>query len=937
MGAGQGDPDHGSDAPSGERDGDSEEHADKLPPPFAAFDVNQTVVQSIGAKLGVEPKLRLKEESSLAARGETGAGEVLERAPVGAGHYRILSEIDRGGMGVVMRGHDDDLGRDVAVKILHEKAAQDPVLVQRFVEEAQIGGQLQHPGIVPVYELGLMADERPYFTMKIVKGRTLEALLAEREDPSSERRRFLAIFESVCQTMGYAHSRGVIHRDLKPSNVMVGAFGEVQLVDWGLAKVLTGTSSVRDRPQSDTSSISMIETVRSGAGSTASGSTAGSVMGTLSYMSPEQARGEVDSIDERTDVFALGGILCEILTGEAPYPGLRRESLYRAAIPDQDEVHDRLDRCGADDDLVALVRACLAPDPEDRPADAHVLSGRVAEYLAAVEERARMAQIEAAEARVKAANERRARRLTLGLAASIVSTLIVGGAAWVWVERDRAERRVQTEQHVASALGEAAFARGQSSWEEASLALARARAYLQAGAGGAALAERVAEESRALDRLARRESFRDELEAIRMRVERTNERKIEGYAQAFARQGVSIDGMGYDDVVAAIRGSGLAEEMARALVDWARLLRDSAERSTDEVRRLLRLAIDVDDHPLRLRMRHALLEEDVGELRRLAEGEASRDFSPMSAIVLADALWWLGEPRAAVRILDQAEQRHPDDFHLQIKLAVRYMNRQELADAFPHLKAALSLQPRNTWVLTSLGMVYREQGDLERALACGRRAVEVDPADAYSQHHLGATLEQMGEVDEAIECYRRGIALDPEYDYLLQRLGGALEDVGEPREAAEWYRKALEIDPDKPDLLNSIAWCLVTAPDPSPGEIDDALRLAERAVDIQKDSERLNTLGLCYLRTGLYEECVETLEDAVALTPGGAGRPEDFFFLAMGWHHLGEEEAAREWYARGERWMRENARSLSAQLAGFRDEAAALLGIASSSESSGGG
>ena len=110
-------------------------------------------------------------------------------------------------------------------------------MLQRFVEEAQIAGQLQHPGITPVYELGQFADKRPFFTMKLVKGQTLAALLAVRKDVTDDRTKFVGIFAQVCQTLAYAHARGVIHRDLKPSNVMVGAFGEVQVMDWGLAKV----------------------------------------------------------------------------------------------------------------------------------------------------------------------------------------------------------------------------------------------------------------------------------------------------------------------------------------------------------------------------------------------------------------------------------------------------------------------------------------------------------------------------------------------------------------------------------------------------------------------------------------------------------------------------------------------------------------------------
>src|SRR5204862_1186994 len=142
------------------------------------------------------------------------ASAEMPRGP--ADRYQLLGEIARGGMGVVLKGRDPDLGRDVAMKVLHEKLASRPEMVQRFVEEAQIGGQLQHPGIVPVYELGLMADQRPYFTMKLVKGRTLAALFQQRQSPADDRGRMLAIFESVCQTVAYAHSKGVLHRDLKP-------------------------------------------------------------------------------------------------------------------------------------------------------------------------------------------------------------------------------------------------------------------------------------------------------------------------------------------------------------------------------------------------------------------------------------------------------------------------------------------------------------------------------------------------------------------------------------------------------------------------------------------------------------------------------------------------------------------------------------------------
>ena len=160
--------------------------------------------------------------------------------------YRIDGEIARGGMGSVLKGRDPDLGRDVALKVLREDFRDNVDMVRRFVEEAQIGGQLQHPGIVPIYEMGTFGDRRPFFAMKLVKGDTLAGFLDGRERPGRRLPRFLGIFESIAQTVAYAHARGVIHRDLKPSNVMVGTFGEVQVMDWGLAKVLPRGGVVDD-------------------------------------------------------------------------------------------------------------------------------------------------------------------------------------------------------------------------------------------------------------------------------------------------------------------------------------------------------------------------------------------------------------------------------------------------------------------------------------------------------------------------------------------------------------------------------------------------------------------------------------------------------------------------------------------------------------------
>jgi serine/threonine-protein kinase len=368
------------------------------------------------------------------------------------GRYQVEAEIARGGMGEVWRARDLDLGRPLALKVLQQRHGGDPELVRRFREEAQVTGQLQHPGIPPVHEVGTLPDGRPFLAMKLIRGQTLEALLAQRPSPAAELPRFLAVFEQVAQTLAYAHSRGVIHRDLKPANVMVGAFGEVQVMDWGLAKVLGAGER-----EEETAEASVIATGR--VGDTGTWSLAGDVLGTPAYMAPEQARGEVGSLDERCDVFGLGAVLCVLLTGQPPFRGgSGGEAKARAARGDLAEAFARLDACGADEELVRLARRCLAPEKADRPRDAQEVSSAIAAYLGGVQQRLREAERQraAAEARAeesaaRAMAEGRARRLLLGLAALLLLVLGLGTGGAVYWQQQRQWAHKQAEAGLAQA------------------------------------------------------------------------------------------------------------------------------------------------------------------------------------------------------------------------------------------------------------------------------------------------------------------------------------------------------------------------------------------------------------------------------------------------------------------------------------------------------
>jgi tetratricopeptide (TPR) repeat protein len=354
--------------------------------------------------------------------------------PVAANRYEFGAEIARGGMGVIYRATDTAFAREVAVKVLQHRFGVVSAAARRFADEARITGQLQHPAIPPAHDLGTLADGRPFLVMKLIKGDTLEELLKARTTPSADRGRYVAAFEQVCQAVAYAHAHSVIHRDLKPANVMVGNFGEVQVMDWGLAKVL-GSRVASDGDPEATTSATRVDSLRDSDGSFTQ---AGSVLGTPAFMPPEQAIGAVGEIDARSDVFGLGALLTVILTGEPPFAAETAElSRVKAARGEIQECFARLDASGADPDLISLCKRCLAPRQIDRLTDASQVAQVVAELRQAAEERARQAELdkvrvegEKAAAEARSVERRKRRQVWIG-AAAVLAIAAIGGLSVV--------------------------------------------------------------------------------------------------------------------------------------------------------------------------------------------------------------------------------------------------------------------------------------------------------------------------------------------------------------------------------------------------------------------------------------------------------------------------------------------------------------------------
>jgi serine/threonine-protein kinase len=792
-------------------------------------------------------------------------------APGGAslGRYQLQGEIARGGMGAVLKGRDVDLGRDLAIKVLLESHRGNPDVVRRFVEEAQIGGQLQHPGVVPVYELGRFADRRPFFTMKLVKGQTLAALLQDSTSPAEGLPRFLSIFEQVCQTMAYAHARGVIHRDLKPSNIMVGSFGEVQVMDWGLAKVLA-RGGIADEAADSAEPLgdTVIMTVRTGPAGSGSESQAGSVLGTPAYMAPEQARGDVDRLDERADVFGLGAILCEILTGRPPFGGSTREEVRaKAARGDLTGARRRLDTCDADAELIGLARDCLAPEPEERPRNAGEVARRMSAYQAGVQdrlkaaERARIeAQTRAEEAQARAAIERSRRWRTVALAASVLGSFLLVGGGWAYLARQRLERVARIER-VSSGV-EALYAEANRAGDDpmrwvAAREAARALDVLLAEAPDANVRSRltlqVREVALAVSNAEADQKLLDQLTDIRTDIgdDRGGMATDERHADAFREAGLDLESLSPTEAAVRIRArpATIRAALVAALDYWA-AVRGSVRHDPVGARRLFEIARLADPDPWRNRLRAvaeiASRDRQLGELKELARSARDEELPAVSLQVLGASLIRLGDPVTGEAVLRDAALRYPGDLWVNYELAqcleglgrreeaIRYYMamrslRPETAHRLAHLLAtmgettqAIALfrdmarrRPSGGAHLTCLGEALKDCGRtrealtvLDEAISAARAVLAAQPSRYGGHFVLAKALLHRGNLDEAITEFREALRIEPEDPEVRLFLGAALVERGELREAIAEYRTILHNKPDHPAVHTNLGVAL---------------------------------------------------------------------------------------------------------------------------------
>jgi serine/threonine-protein kinase len=810
--------------------------------------------------------------------------------------YQLSGEIARGGMGAVLRGRDVDLGRDLAVKVLLEKYADRPEVVRRFLEEAQVGAQLQHPGIVPVYDIGRFG-ERPFFTMKLVKGQTLAALLKERPDPAADRPRLLNIALQVAQTLAYTHAKGVIHRDLKPSNVMVGAFGEVQVMDWGLAKVLA-EGGVADeertagREHERPEDVTTIRTARSGSAGSGTDTEAGSLLGTPAYMPPEQANGDVALLDRRADVFGLGALLCEILTGQPPYVGRSPEEIRRkAANGDLAEARARLDGCGADGELVTLTIACLSPEAIDRPKDARAVADALTAYLDGVQERLHQAELAEAEARARAAEEAKRRRLTLALAATVLLALTLGGGTWLWLKADRDARQAQVTLDVHDALNQATALREKARtapvgsaalFAQAREQAQRALALVQSSPADAALRDQVQRLHRELDEEENDRKLIAALDEARLAQAETVagenrfalERAVPLFRKAFQAYGLTA---GKGDAAAAAeylrqRPAAVREAVSAALDAWLDQVADPKAQVVEPYLDWLKAvgaAVEPDEGWVR-EFRAARAEKDKEKqrtaLEKLARSADMRRLPPHALNHLAWRLIAVQAEASAVQLLRRAWEQYPADFWVNhnLGMALGYSAKpRDLVGAVRYLTAAVALRPDSPGVHYNLGNALAAQKDLAGAIACYQKALELDPKYANAHNNLGSALSAQKDWKGAIASFKQALELDPKNALAHYNLGNALWAQGNLKGAIACFKTALDLDPKDAKAHYNLGVVLFVQ-----GDRKGALERFRKAVDLDsKFALAHNDLGFALFVQGNLKEAIACYTQALKLDP----------------------------------------------------------------------
>jgi serine/threonine-protein kinase len=679
--------------------------------------------------------------------------------------YRVEALLGRGGMGVVYRAWHLRLNRAVALKMLLAGPCARPEELERFRREAEAVAALHHPDIVQIYDAGDV-DGRPYFTMELVEGGSLANHIEGVPQPA---RQAAALVATLAEAVHAAHQSGIVHRDLKPGNILLTRDGTPKVTDFGLARRLQGNGGL---------------------------TLSGAPLGTPSYMAPEQALGKNAAIGPATDVYALGAILYELLTGRPPFRAESPTATLQQVLTDEPVPPARLNRL-VPRDLETICLKCLHKEAGYRYASARELADDLRRFL----------NDEPIRARPPGRWERSRRwlrhrpALAVGLVAAVLLTIGLVGAG-LWLNRQQAAKARGVEQD----LQEATVQQKKFAWAEAAAALERAKGRLGAG-GPAELHRRVEQAAHRLDQARRDASLAARLEAIRLKrathvegyfnsgSERrfTNARADQDYERAFRQAGLAEVGKDPAAAATGVRESVVSEALLAGLTDWA-----VCAVARDRQDWLLAVARQADPGAWSNRVRDPAAWRDGAALAALARATPVTQQATPLRIALAERLQATGGD--AVGALRQVRREHPDDSWVNFASGKVFREEGKPEEAVACYRKALQNRPEAA-VVNNLGLALYDvhvragDGNWDEAIDCYQKILDQDRRSAPAHNNLGVVLKIKGDWDNAVEHFRLALQLDPGSAPAHCNLGVITAYRGVPHEAIKHLREALRLDP----------------------------------------------------------------------------------------------------------------------------------------------